>query len=92
MRRALGSTVRHGSAERLRRAVDLEHWAAFERSFTRLVDLLHAASHGLGGTAPATITLLSGDVHTTYIANIDLGADAGPSRINQVVCSPFQTP
>ena len=79
-------------AERVRRAVDLEHWAAFERSFTRLVDLLHAASHGLGGTAPATITLLSGDVHTTYIANIDLGADAGPSRINQIVCSPFRNP
>ena len=79
-------------AERVRRAVDLEHWAAFERSFTRLVDLLRSASHGLGGTAPATITLLSGDVHTTYVAKIDLGAGAGPSRINQVVCSPFRNP
>ena len=36
-------------AERLRRAVDLEHWAAFQRSFERLVDLLRAVSRGLGG-------------------------------------------
>ena len=79
-------------AERVRRAVDLEHWAAFERSFTRLVDLLRSASHGLEGKAPSTITILSGDVHTTYVAKIDLGPDAGPSRINQVVCSPFRNP
>jgi len=78
--------------ERLRRAVDLEHWAAFERSFERIVDLLRAVSCGLGGEAPATITILSGDVHTTYVAKIDLGADAGPSRIHQVVCSPFRNP
>ena len=79
-------------AERVRRAVDLEHWAAFERSFTRLVDLLRSASHGLAGRAPATITILSGDVHTTYVAKIDLGDGAGPSHINQVVCSPFRNP
>ncbi len=79
-------------AERVRRAVDLEHWAAFERSFERLVDLLRAASHGLGGEAPATITILSGDVHTTYVAEIDLGAGAGPSRVSQIVCSPFRNP
>ena len=63
-------------AERLRRAVDLEHWAAFQRSFERLVDLLRAVSRGLGGNAPATITILSGDVHTTYVAEIDLGIEA----------------
>ena len=79
-------------AERLRRAVDLEHWAAFQRSFERLVDLLRAVSRGLGGNAPATITILSGDVHTTYIAEIDLGIEAGPTRVHQVVCSPFRNP
>ena len=70
----------------------MEHWAAFERSFERLVDLLRAASRGFVGEAPATITILSGDVHTTYVAEIDLGAGAGPSRIHQVVCSPFRNP
>jgi PhoD-like phosphatase len=79
-------------AERLRRAVDLEHWAAFQRSFERLIDLLREVSRGLGGDAPATITILSGDVHTTYIAEIDLGIEAGPSRVHQVVCSPFRNP
>jgi PhoD-like phosphatase len=78
--------------ERLRRAVDLEHWAAFQRSFERLVDLLRDISRGLGGEPPATITILSGDVHMTYVAEVDLGADAGPSRVNQVVCSPFRNP
>jgi hypothetical protein len=78
--------------ERLRRAVDLEHWAAYQRSFHRLVDLLRSISNGLDGSAPASIVLLSGDVHMTYVACVDLGADAGPSRVLQVVCSPFRNP
>ncbi|MGZ4357814.1 MAG: alkaline phosphatase D family protein [Gaiellaceae bacterium] len=78
--------------ERLRRAVDLEHWAAFQRSFEQLVDLLRDVSRGIEGEPPATITILSGDVHTTYVANVDLGPDAGPSRVNQIVCSPFRNP
>jgi len=79
-------------AERLRRAVDLEHWAAFQRSFEQLVDFLREVSRGLGGEPPATITILSGDVHTTYVADVQLGAGAGPSRVTQVVCSPFRNP
>ena len=53
--------------ERVRRAVDLEHWAAFQRSFEQLLELLRSVSTGLGGEPPATITILSGDVHTTYV-------------------------
>ena len=78
--------------ERLRRAVDLEHWAAYQSSFRRLVELLRAISHGLGGDPPATITILSGDVHTSYVATVDLGTDAGESMVQQVVCSPFRNP
>ncbi len=78
--------------ERLRRAVDLEHWAAFQRSFEQLVDLLRAISRGLGGEPPATITILSGDVHTSYLAEVDLSQGAGSSRVYQVVCSPFRNP
>ena len=78
--------------ERLRRAVDLEHWAAFQRSFEQLVDLLRMVSRGLGGEPPATITILSGDVHSTYLAEVDLGEGAGSSRVYQVVCSPFRNP
>ena len=76
----------------MRRAVDLEHWAAFNRSFEQLVDLLREVSTGLDGEPPATITILSGDVHTTYLAEVDLGEGAGSSRVYQVVCSPFRNP
>jgi phosphodiesterase/alkaline phosphatase D-like protein len=79
-------------AERLRRAVDLEHWAAYQRSFHRLVDLLRSLSNGLGGDAPASIVILGGDVHMTYVAAVDLGEGAGPSAVVQVVCSPFRNP
>jgi hypothetical protein len=78
--------------ERLRRAVDLEHWAAYELSFRRLMDLLRSISQGLGGNPPASITILSGDVHVTYIAEVDVGSSPRPSRIRQVVCSPFRNP
>jgi hypothetical protein len=78
--------------ERLRRAVDLEHWAAYQRSFHHFVELLRSVSRGSGGDPPATITILSGDVHTTYVASVDLGPGAGSSRVNQIVCSPFRNP
>jgi len=78
--------------EGLRRAVDLEHWAAFQRSFEQLVDLLREISRGSGGDPPTTVTILSGDVHTTYVAEVSLGGAAGPSRIHQIVCSPFRNP
>jgi hypothetical protein len=78
--------------ERLRRAVDLEHWAAFQRSFEQLVNLLREVSRGHGGEPPATITILSGDVHTTYVAKVDLGPTGGSSQVFQVVCSPFRNP
>ena len=78
--------------ELIRRAVDLEHWAAFQRAFEQLVELLRDISTGLGGEPPATITILSGDVHTTYAVEVDLGAGAGRSRVYQVVCSPFRNP
>ncbi len=80
--------------ERLRRRVDLEHWPAFHDSFESLVDLLRAATRGLGEAddAPATIVLLGGDVHTAYVAEVALGGDAGAGRVYQIVCSPFRNP
>jgi hypothetical protein len=77
-------------SERLRRAVDLEHWAAYQRSFCRLTELLQ--SIGSVDGAPATITILSGDVHTSYVASVDVGTGPGTSRVHQVVCSPFRNP
>jgi hypothetical protein len=79
-------------SERLRRAVDLEHWAAFNRSFVELCDWLRRISHGTKETQPpATILLLGGDVHCSSISEIDLGT-AASSRAYQLVCSPFRNP
>jgi hypothetical protein len=78
--------------ERLRRHVDLEHWPAFQDSFDHLVELLRTISQGNRGEPPATIILLGGDVHTAYIADVALGAGAGPSCVQQIVCSPFRNP
>lgn len=73
--------------ERLRRAADLEHWAAFPRSFTELTALI--AEVGTGAAAPATISVLSGDVHHAYVAEPDWrGAGEPDSHVFQLTCSP----
>ena len=79
------------AAERLRRAVDLEHWPAFHRSFRLLVDLVREISLGSHGDAPATILLLGGDVHAAYVAEVDLCVPHA-SHVYQIVCSPFRNP
>jgi hypothetical protein len=75
--------------EQVRRAVDLEHWAAFRQSFDRLADLFARVGRGqLGGPAPATICVLSGDVHHSYISEADY-TPAFESRVYQITCSPI---
>ena len=78
-------------SERLRRAVDLEHWAAFNTSFERLCAWLRQLSEGDGNPPPATIVLVGGDVHNVYVAEAELG-QRQESRVFQVVCSPFRNP
>ncbi len=75
--------------EKLRRALDLEHWPAFQRSFRTMLELLHELAEG--PDAPGTITFIGGDVHTAYIAEVTLGSEQR-SRVFQVVCSPFRNP
>jgi hypothetical protein len=80
-------------SERLRRAVDLEHWAAFNESFDRLCRWLRDVASGNADTAaPASIVLLGGDVHNTYLADVHLGTAGHGSRVFQIVCSPFRNP
>jgi hypothetical protein len=76
-------------AEWLRRAVDLEHWAAFRKSFDRLARLFERVGRGEhGGAAPATICVLSGDVHHTYVSEADY-EEPLESRVYQITCSPI---
>jgi PhoD-like phosphatase len=80
--------------ERIRRALDLEHWPAFQTSFVRMVELLQQVATGESGARPpASVTVVGGDIHNAYVAEVSLGRlDATRSRVHQVVCSPFRNP
>ncbi|MEU6521392.1 alkaline phosphatase D family protein [Streptomyces sp. NPDC046924] len=72
--------------ERLRRAADLEHWAAFPESFGELAELI--AEAGTGPDAPATVSVLSGDVHHAYTAEPSWPGREPDARVTQLTCSP----
>ena len=79
--------------EKVRQAVDLEHWAAFRESFARLGELQRAVGAGERGTPPATILTLSGDVHHAYLSEVAFRQGSGVrSAVYQAVCSPFRNP
>lgn len=78
--------IRGRLAEKVRQTADFEHWAAFLESFLRLSDLVVAAASGTVD-GPATISVLSGDVHHSYAARAEL-PDPSATRVHQLVCSP----
>ena len=67
------------AGEKLRRALDLEHWPAFQRSFRTMVELLHELAEG--PDAPGTISFIGGDVHTAYVAEVALGRASEEPRL-----------
>jgi hypothetical protein len=75
--------------ERLRQMVDLEHWAAWQNSFQSLARIVTDIADGRRGTAPETLMFLSGDVHFSYIAEIERTRGG---RVVQAVCSPVRNP
>jgi hypothetical protein len=72
--------------EWLRRAADLEHWASFRKSFEALAELI--GSVGRRSNAPATICVLSGDVHHAYSAEVQFSTPL-TSKVYQLTCSPL---
>ncbi|MEU4490646.1 alkaline phosphatase D family protein [Streptomyces purpurascens] len=72
--------------EKVRRAADLEHWSAFPESFAGLAELI--AEAGSGPDAPATVCVLSGDVHHAYVAEPSWPGPGPDARVVQLVCSP----
>ncbi|MFD8159821.1 alkaline phosphatase D family protein [Streptomyces malaysiensis] len=75
--------------EDLRQRGDLEHWAAFPESFDALTDTIAAVGGAPG--APATINVLSGDVHHAYVATPDWSrwpSRPPRSQVRQLTCSP----
>jgi hypothetical protein len=80
-------------AERVRRAADLEHWAAFQASFAKLRDLQRSVAAGERGEPPASIVTLSGDVHHAYLFEVAYPPDEDVrSAVWQAVCSPYRNP
>jgi hypothetical protein len=77
-------------SERLRQALDLEHWGAFRASFDALAALVMEIATGGRGEPPASVLFLSGDVHYSYLARVRLRA--ARSAVYQVVCSPIRNP
>ena len=80
-------------SERVRQALDLEHWAAFQGSYHRLIALIRDVGAGRRGSPPASITLLGGDVHHAYLEEVEFRPGVGvQSKVHQAVCSPFRNP
>jgi hypothetical protein len=80
-------------AESARRTLDLDHWGAFRMSFERLTKLLEEVGSGKRGEAPASIVVLSGDVHHAYLADVAFPREAGVrSAVYQATTSPFRNP
>ena len=78
-------------AERMRQELDFDHWGAFEDSFLRMTRLIQEVGSGRHGEAPATIGVLSGDVHHAYLADVAFRPEAGVrSAVYQAVCSPYR--
>jgi len=75
--------------EKLRQAADLEHWAAFQDSFRKVAAMAAEVADGRRGPAPESVTFLSGDVHFSYVSEVERTAG---SRIIQAVCSPIRNP
>lgn len=73
------------AAEVLRQLIDLEHWPAFRTSFERLARLIRRVASR--GDAPASVTVLSGDVHHHYAAEA-VFAEPVRSSVHQLTCSP----
>jgi hypothetical protein len=79
--------------ERVRRTADMEHWPAFHESFERLAELIRSVAAGERGRAPASVVVLSGDVHHAYLFEVAFPRDAGVrSHVFQAVCSPYRNP
>ncbi|AXJ11233.1 alkaline phosphatase D family protein [Arthrobacter sp. PM3] len=78
-----------GAGEKLRQALDLEHWGAFQNSFRDMAALVTEVADGRRGPAPDTVTFLSGDVHYSFVSEVERSSG---SRIVQAVSSPIRNP
>jgi PhoD-like phosphatase len=79
-----------GWGERIRRSQDLDQWASFHDSFVALTDLIRRSATGENNDPPASIAILSGDIHHGYLARASFRDDSVRSTVYQAVCSPLR--
>ncbi len=79
-----------GWGERIRRSQDLDQWASFHDSFVALTDLIRRVGAGEKSHPPASIAILSGDVHHGYLVEATFRDDSVESQVYQAVCSPLR--
>jgi hypothetical protein len=84
-------------SEWLRRNLDLEQWPAFDSTFRKFEDLVvRLSTPAVAHEPPATVSVLSGDIHFAYVTDIDLPAPphgtgaGGRTVVRQIVCSPLR--
>lgn len=76
--------------EKLRIGLDLEHWAAFGKSFADMASLTREVSRR--ENSPSSIMWLSGDVHCSYVARAEFGVGGEVPATYQLTMSPFRNP
>ncbi len=76
--------------EKIRRSQDLDHWSSFHDSFVELTGLIRAVGADEKGQPPASIVVLSGDVHHGYLAEATFHGEEVESPVYQAVSSPFR--
>ena len=89
-----GAWGRLGAAARARSCdvgLDLEHWPAFGRSFDAMVALLADLGNASRRGRPASISVLSGDIHFSYHSEIEFPAELDVATpVHQLVNSPIR--
>ena len=77
--------------EWLRIKADMEDWAAFIGSFDAFAELLQDLGSTTRPNAPATISVLAGDIHFSFASEIRFPGDHQmTSRVHQLVSSPIR--
>jgi hypothetical protein len=69
---------------------DAELWASFPTSFSQMLGLLEELYNGQGTLAKKSVTLLSGDVHHSFVMRGELNDTLRRSPFLNITCSPIR--
>ena len=74
----------------MRDSLDLEHWAAFDRTFRRIERLLvERATQHPENESPFSIAICGGDIHFSFAVDVKMPKSC-TSTVFQAICSPIR--